>query len=800
MDDSKTPNHSSPSNSRVELSRRRLLSAAAAGIVSTRIPGTPRTIAAADSRSTLDRAAAPHGQPERLPAGTGGIASAADYRRADHLWEITGNKVFHDHVEPHWLADGRFWFASRLAGGNLEYILVNPDTGHRGPAFDHARLAAALSKATGKMPNPGQLHLFIVDLSAPDTIEFNALGHGWRCNLATWQLGRHKLFAIPPIHPAFTPGDPNRWGPRNLFSPDGEWEVRIENQNVALLNRRTNAHRKITTDGKPDHFYSPQVFWSPDSTHFAVIRVQPGSDRHVYEVQWAPPGTIDCNLVDFKYLKAGDPVSIHKPAIFNASTGRQVPIKDDLFANPWANTQWCWEPDSRRFRFVFNQRGHQVMRVIAIDIPSGRAHPIIDEDCATNGREFFDYSGKFFTWYLDHSHEMIWMSERDGWNHLYLIDTLHGRVKNQITTGDWVVRGVEHVDTVNRRIWFRAGGIIPGQDPYFVHFCRVDFDGRNLTVLTRGDGTHSVLYSPDRKYLIDRFSRVDLPPQINLRRTHDGSLVCPLERADASALLKAGIPRPERFVAKGRDGVTDIYGIIIRPSHFDPSRAYPIVEDIYAGPQGAFVPKAWEPFYWPQTVAELGFIVVKMDGMGTSNRSKAFHNVCWKNLGDSGFPDRIAWIKTAAAKYPYMDTSRVGIYGTSAGGQSALRALLAHGDFYKVAVANSGCHDNRVDKIWWNEQWMSWPVGPWYAQQSNATNAEKLKGKLLLIVGGLDHNVDPACTFQVVEQLMRHNRDFQIQVFPNGHHGCGGPYWNYMWRLTRNFLVRHLWNIEPPLV
>ncbi len=779
------------------VSRRKLFEAAAAGILATQLPAARSNPIAARPIETV-AGDAPVGDP--AAAHPVGIGSAAAYHRSDHLWQLTGDKVFHDHVEPHWLTDDIFWFADRLPRGEVEYILVDGRSAAHHPAFDHARLAAALSHATGKNLSGRHLQLFITAIREPELLEFNAFGHGWQCNMRTWQLTRHNPYPLPHFSPAFTPGNPNRWGPQNNFSPDGRWEVEIRNHNVVLHDRHSRTDRTLTTDGKPDDFYSSQVYWSPDSAHFAVIRVQPGSNRHVYEVQWAPPGTIYCNLVDFKYLKAGDPVTIRKPAIFNAVAGRGLPVKDDLFANPWANTEWCWEPDSRRFRFVFNQRGHQVMRVLAIEVPSGNVQTIIDENCIKNGREFFDYSGKFFTWYLDQSSEMIWMSERDGWNHLYLIDTRHGRVKNRITSGNWVVRGVEHVDPVKRQIWFRAGAIIPGQDPYYVHFCRVNFDGSHLTTLTRGNGTHTVQYSPNRKYLIDRYSRVDLPPQFNLRRTGNGSLVCPLEKADASALLRTGIPRPERFVAKGRDGVTDIYGIIIRPSHFDPSRRYPIVEDIYAGPQGAFVPKAWEPFYWPQTVAELGFIVVKSDGMGTSNRSKAFHNVCWKNLGDSGFPDRIAWIKAAAAKYRYMDTSRVGIYGTSAGGQSALRALLAFGDFYKVAVANSGCHDNRVDKIWWNEQWMSWPVGPWYAQQSNSVNAPKLSGKLLLIVGGQDHNVDPACTFQVVEQLIMHNRDFQIQVFPNGHHGCGGPYWNYMWRLTRNFLVRHLWHMEPPAV
>ena len=293
------------------------------------------------------------------------------------------------------------------------------------------------------------------------------------------------------------------------------------------------------------------------------------------------------------------------------------------------------------------------------------------------------------------------------------------------------MRGVDRVDPKSRQIWFRAGGIRPEQDPYYIHYCRVNFDGSGLTVLTEGDGTHKIEYSPDGRFFLDTYSRVDLPPVVELRRAEDGKLLCELERADWSRLLAAGWKAPERFSAKGRDGATDIYGVIWRPTNFDPKKKYPIIEDIYAGPQDSFVPKSFQSYYKDQSLAELGFIVVQIDGMGTSNRSKKFHDVCFKNLGDAGLPDRIAWIRAAAAKYPYMDLRRVGIFGGSAGGQNAARAVMAHGDFYKVAVADCGCHDNRMDKIWWNEQWMSWPVGPEYAESSNVTYASRLSGKLL---------------------------------------------------------------------
>jgi dipeptidyl aminopeptidase/acylaminoacyl peptidase len=258
--------------------------------------------------------------------------------------------------------------------------------------------------------------------------------------------------------------------------------------------------------------------------------------------------------------------------------------------------------------------------------------------------------------------------------------------------------------------------------------------------------------------------------------------------------LSAGWQLPERFVAKGRDGKTDIYGVIYKPISFDPAKKYPVIEDIYAGPQDSFCPKSFARVNNGMSMSQLGFIVVQIDGMGTSNRSKAFQDVCWRNLGDGGFPDRILWMKAAAADRPYMDLARVGIYGTSAGGQNALRAVEAFGDFYTAAVADCGCHDNRMDKIWWNELWMGWPIGPWYAEQSNVTNAKDLHGALLLIVGETDHNVDPASTMQVVNALIKADKDFDLLVIPNADHGQDGEYGN---RRRKDFFVRHLLGVEP---
>jgi dipeptidyl aminopeptidase/acylaminoacyl peptidase len=296
-------------------------------------------------------------------------------------------------------------------------------------------------------------------------------------------------------------------------------------------------------------------------------------------------------------------------------------------------------------------------------------------------------------------------------------------------------------------------------------------------------------------YFADVYSRVDAAPVLELRRTVDRSLVLQLEKADDAGLRAAGWAPPEVFVAKGRDGTTDIWGVIYRPARFDPSLKYPVIENIYAGPHSSFVPKSFAAFNGMQAQADLGFIVVQIDGMGTSNRSKAFHDVAWMNLKDAGFPDRILWHKAVAARYPWYDISRVGIYGTSAGGQSALGALLFHPEFYKAAVSAVGCHDNRMDKIWWNEQWMGWPIGPHYADSSNVDNAHRLQGKVLLVVGELDTNVDPSSTMQVVNALIKANKDFELLVVPGAGHGSGGAYGE---RRRFDFFVRHLLGAPPP--
>ena len=568
-------------------------------------------------------------------------------------------------------------------------------------------------------------------------------------------------------------------------SPDGQWQVFLRGHDLWLRPRGETGDVALTEDGTDEDHYDLPVTWSPDSTHVVAKRIRPGEGRTITLIESSPKDQLQPKQRTIAYAKPGDRIDTPRLCLFRIADRAQIAVDTRLMEEPWSLDDVAWNADGNAFTVLFNQRGHQIMRVVEID-RSGKARALVEERAKT----FIDYAGKSYFHRLPGPAEILWMSERDGWNHLYRYDATTGQVKNQITKGGWAVRSIEQVDERAGLIWFTAGGMVPGEDPYQLHLARVACDGSGLTRLTDGDGTHSVQWSPDRRWFIDTWSRVDLPPRHVLRDGLTGKLVVDLETADDSALRASGWQLPERFVAKGRDGTTDIHGVVWRPKGFDPAKRYPVVECIYAGPHAAHVPKAFRTRYGQQDIADLGFVVGMIDGMGTSQRSKAFHDVSWKNLADAGFPDRIPWWKAAAATRPYLDLTRVGIYGGSAGGQSAMGALLFHPEFYHVAVADCGCHDNRMDKIWWNELWMGWPVGPHYAEQSNVTNAAKLQGKLMLIVGELDDNVDPSSTFQVAHALEQAGKDFELVVVHGTGHGAAETPFGKMKRA--GFLVRHL--------
>lgn len=720
----------------------------------------------------------------------------ADYGRALKLRDTFQGLAVNMVDRAAWVEKtSRFWYRRSVKGG-YEFMMVDAETLARNQAFDHGKMAEALGKAIPQEKITA-INLPFDSINFVDgerAVEFVVSNVRWKVDLGTyavtrlgeverWRTGWEPIGVTLPERPVRPP-----------VSPDGKWEAIVKGYNIYLrsLEKDQKDEIRLTYDGSEGNYYSlGSIRWAPDSKKLAAYRILPGYKRIIHFVESSPSDQLQPKYHQREYRKPGDPVDIEQPVLFILDSKEKIEVKNNLFPNPYELSQIVWRKDSRAFTFEYNERGHRVYRVIEVDGKTGAARAIIDEQAKT----FFSYSGKKYRYDVEDGREIIWMSERDGWNHLYLYDGATGDVKNQITRGEWVVRGVDKVDEDKRQIWFRASGMYPGKDPYLVHYYRINFDGTGLTPLTESDANHTVVFSSDMKYYVDTWSRVDLPTVCELRRTDDRKILMEVEKADIAPLVKAGWRTPEVFSAPGRDGKTDIWGIIFRPSYFKPNKKFPVIEYIYAGPHSSFVPKSFFVYNQMQAMAELGFIVVQIDGMGTSNRSKAFHDVSWKNLADAGFPDRILWHKAVAAKYPYYDISRVGIYGHSAGGQNALAALLFHPEFYKAAVSSCGCHDNRMDKIWWNEQWLSWPVGEEYAASSNTENAHRLKGKLLLVVGELDTNVDPATTMQVVNALIKANKTFDLLVLPGQGHTPGGLYGE---RKRYDFFVHSLLGIEPP--
>ncbi len=718
----------------------------------------------------------------------------------------TGGRVqgyYKGRITPHWFADNTcFWYRNDLSGNTKEFILVNAGQGTRQAAFDYQKLAAALSKVAGVEYQADKLPFDSIEFIDDGSIMRFAVGEmAWACDLTSYTCSKTDAAQSRPSADEAEQSSrfgrrrgPGRGPGQSADSPDGKWTAFVKDHNLFVRARDNAEDIPLSTDGAEGNAYG-MLSWAPDSKTLVAYRIEPGDNKEVYLIESSPAGGGRAKLHTRSYDLPGDKLARYELNLFNVAERRQTKPEIDRFEHGWERPRLHWNRDGTCFSYEQVDRGHQRLRVIEVDAQTGQTRNLIDEKSET------------FIWtahtenlrldrvnWLDKTDEIIYASERDGWRHLYLIDARQGKVKNQITKGEWVVRGIDLIDEDARQIWFHAGGRRSDQDPYFIHYYRINFDGSDLVALTEGNGNHSVQYSPDRKYVIDTYSRVDMAPVHELRRASDGKLVCALEKADISELIAEGWTAPEVFVARGRDGKTDIWGIICRPRDFDPNKKYPVIEQIYAGPQSAYVPKSFSPVRRFASLTDLGFIVVQVDGMGTAHRSKAFHDVCWKNLADAGFPDRILWHQAVAKKYPHYDISRVGVYGNSAGGQSAAGAVLFHPEFYKAAVASCGCHDNRMDKASWNEQWMGYPVGPQYAECSNIDNAHRLGGKLFLIVGEMDNNVPPESTMRFVDALIKAGKDFDLLVIPGAGHGMGGSYGQ---RRMHDFFVRHLLGVEP---
>ena len=636
-------------------------------------------------------------------------------------------------------------------------------------------------KNYGTIPPKGDMsistfagHQWVLDFSANDlTGIFTASNHDCIAKIDS----RSRRVAMKQSPPA----------PKPDSTPASKLVIR--EHNVWFI-RKDKKDIQLTRKGTEEDSFLNEFRYSPNKRYalgFQSTRVIP---RKIPLLRSSPKDQIQPTIEFINYPKPGDPRPQRRPILFDLKKKTAIPVDEASFLDSWSVQFKHWSKDSRSAHVLYNKRGHQELALLSIDASTGKVTDLVRESPDT----FVDYSQKTMLHWLDQSEQLIWASERSGWNHLYRIDASNGQVINPITKGKWVVRKIEHVDEKSEVVWFSALAIHPKQDPYHLHLAKVNLDGSDLTVLTQGDGTHRWEFNPERTLFVDRWSRVDHPEVAQLRSARDGSLIKELARQDISALLKEGYSMPIRFSAPGRDGKTMIHGFLIQPTEFDPNRIYPVIENIYAGPHGFHVPKKFGLQISQRRLAELGFVIAKIDGMGTNWRSKKFHDHCWQNLADAGFPDRIAWLKAAARKYSWLDLSRVGIYGGSAGGQNALSALLHHGEFYKAAVSDCGCHDNRMDKIWWNEAWMG-KMGPHYEQSSNVFHAHKLQGNLMLTVGELDKNVDPASTLQVVDALVLAGKDFEFFMIPGAGHGIGEG--KYLFRKRIDFFVRSLLGVEP---
>ncbi len=578
--------------------------------------------------------------------------------------------VFKMRISPHWFdQNNRFWYRNDLPGGAREFILVDAEHGTRTPAFDHQKLAAALSKAAGGQVYKSD-HLPFDEIELVDgskAVRFRAGDATWQCRLDSYECSKAKPGEARPAatapaaetssrrrRPQGSAEGSDRPGLWELIrSPDHKWTAFVKGHNVFVRAEGKIEAVPLSTDGKDGLGYG-RISWSPDSKTLVAFRIEPGERKEVYLVQSSPSGGGRAKLRTRPYALPGDKFTAYELNLFDVAAKKS--IRPEVDRIDFGTPQLRWDKDGRHFTYEKIDRGHQRFRLIRVDSQTGEARNLIDEKSKTfiwtAHREGLGM--RTVSW-LDDSDELIYVSERDGWRHLYLIDARTGTVKNPITRGDYVVRGIDRIDEAKRQVWFRASGKNADQDPYFVHYYRVNFDGTGLVALTEGNGNRrAVQLSPDRRYLIDTYSRVDMAPVHELRRTSDGKLVCKLEETDITALKASGWSAPEVFVAKGRDGKTDIWGIISRPKNFDPARKYPVIEDIYAGPHGSFVPKDFSPARRAAALTDLGFIVVQIDGMGTANRSKAFHDVCWHNIKDAGFPDRILWHQAVGKKYPSL--------------------------------------------------------------------------------------------------------------------------------------------------
>ncbi|HEV8145746.1 MAG TPA: DPP IV N-terminal domain-containing protein [Bryobacteraceae bacterium] len=757
------------------------------------------------------------------------VLTAADYERAEKWMGYNTNPlVLRSGVRASWLSptggDDRFWYRVTTEKGS-EFLLVDPARGSREAAFDHAKVATALAAASGTTVDAAKLPFTEIEFGAGGkAILFTAAGKRWNCDTA----GVKCVSEGDAGRGAGRGGRGGRGGgggrgpggpPPESISPDKKRAVFIRDYNLWARDVASGEETQLTKDGVKDFGYAtdnagwaksdrPVVLWSPDSKKVATFQQDQRGVGEMYLVEtrvghptlqawkYPLPGDDVVTTIQRVVIDVADPhtVRLKMPADQHRST-----LCDNLTCRggEWADVQWS--ADGSHVAFVSTSRDHRREQLRIADTATGKIREVLEETVPT----FFESGNGRVNWrYLPESKEIIWFSERDNWGHLYLYDLTSGKLKHQITKGDWNVTQLLRVDEKNRMLYFLGVGREAGRDPYFVHFYRIGFDGKNLALLTPEYGNHDVALSPSGSYFTDSYSRPDVPA-IAVLRSSDGTLVRNLERADISRLTSAGWKPPVPFTVKARDGVTDLYGLMYKPTNFDATKKYPIINQIYPGPQtGSVGSRNFSASRGDtQALAELGFIVVQIDGMGTPWRSKKFHEAYFGDMGDNTLPDQVTGMKQLAAKYSWIDLERAGIWGHSGGGYAAAGAMFRFPDFFKVGISEAGNHDNRQYEDDWGEKWQGLLTkkeggGDNYDSQANQNFAKNLKGKLLLAHGTTDANVPPYNTLLVVNELIKHNKDFDLVLLPNRGHGFGSE--PYMVRRRWDYFVRHLLGTEPP--
>jgi dipeptidyl aminopeptidase/acylaminoacyl peptidase len=754
-----------------------------------------------------------------LSLRSAGQTTATDYARAEQFlpWNVRGLTA-HDEVLPRWLEDGSFWYRDHLWDGS-EFILVDPRRGIRRPLFDHPRLASSLALAADTALEPYRLPFRELRvLEGGRSIRFELRQRqGWECNLLTYQCVQLEEAVFDSV--------------AEVRSPDGKWLAFVRDHNLWVRDAESGEEIALTSDGEPYYGYAtndyccnqvtaprqrrgrrPILLWSPDSKRIVTWRYDQRKVRDLYLLETAPGRPV---LHSYRYALPGDSaIPTYELYVANLSSRRLVRLDlppmqavNTSCCGPLADTVWKdvrWGTGSEEVFFTRGQRDFRGLELIAADATTGKTRSILRE----SGKTFLELnlrSGGVPNWrVIAKNQEVIWFSERDGFGHLYLYDAISGALRRRITEGPWLVVDLVHVDEDNRWVYFTAVGREAGRDPYFRHLYRASLDRPGIELLTPENADHEITAAPSGAYFIDSYSRRDTVP-VTVVRAPDGRVLQRLEVGDISRLVAAGWRPPMPFTVKARDGITTLHGLLFFPSRFDSTRTYPVVDYIYPGPQ--IGPIGWRNFTVaprgnPQALAELGFIVLTLDALGTPLRSKSFHDFYYGNMGDNGIADHVAAIKQLAARYPQMDLDRVGIFGHSGGGFASAGAILRFPEFFKVAVSSAGNHDNRSYDYTWGEKYQgllqpSAAGGDNFDSQANHLLASRLTGKLLLAYGTLDDNVHPNATLLLIDELIKQNKDFDLLVLPNRNHSFANE--AYFLRRTWDYFVRHLKGDEPPV-